>query len=246
MSTASVIPRRRNHTTMLEVGEISRARNIVSRLGGRFSLEVGIDVDSGGGAIDRWALAATLIGDPSPMSVSVHAYRVLERAGIDTFAGVLACDRKRLVRVLDEGGYVGDDETTASRLLALAEALPNLYPEGLATVGQEIEEPLDLERELEALPGWDREIVQAFLRELRGIWPGAAVPLDTRAALAAHHAALPCDLGGLSVVAEGAHLDFRDLEAGLTRLALSHDPTHCPGGEECPLVQVDREQFVHF
>lgn len=246
MSTASVIPRPRNRTTMLEVGEICRARNIVARLGGRFSVELGIDVDGGPGEIERWALAATLVGDPSPLSVSGHAYRVLERAGIDTFADVLACDRKRLGRVLDEGGYVGDDETTASRLLALAEALPNLYPEGLATVGQEIEQPLDLERELEALPGWDREIVQAFLRELRGIWPGAAVPLDPRAALAARHAALPCDLGGLSAVAEGAHLDFRDLEAGLTRLALSHDPTHCPGGEECPLVQVDREQFVHF
>jgi hypothetical protein len=246
MSTASVVPRSRNQKALLEVGEICRARNIVARLGGRFSLELGIAVDCGPGEIERWALAATLVGDPSPLSVSVHAYRAMERAGIATFADVLACDRERLARVLDEGGYVGDDETTASRLLALAEARSSVYPEGVAALGQEIQDPLDLERELGALPGWDREIVRAFLRELRGIWPGAGVPLDPRAALAARHAALPCDLGGLSEVADDAHLDVRDLEAGLTRLALSHDPAHCPGGEECPVVHADREQFVRF
>jgi hypothetical protein len=39
---------------------------------------------------------------------------------------------------------------------------------------------------------------------------------------------------------------MRDLEAGLVRLAAVHDFEHCPGGEERPLVQFDRGEFVHF
>jgi hypothetical protein len=47
-------------------------------------------------------------------------------------------------------------------------------------------------------------------------------------------------------VAAAAHLDRRDLEVGLVRLASTHNLTGCPGGEECPLVVFDPEQLVHF
>jgi hypothetical protein len=67
-----------------------------------------------------------------------------------------------------------------------------------------------------------------------------------RAVLAARHIALPSDRDGLAVLAANAHVDLRDLEAGLTHLALTHDFGHCPGGEECPFAQADSEQFVHF
>jgi hypothetical protein len=231
---------------MPELGAIGRARHIVAALGGRFSLELGIDLDRGAGEIDRWALAATLIGDPCPVSVATHTYRVLERAGIGTFADVRACDREQLIRLLDKGGYVRDDEAAATRLVALADALADRYAGGLAMLGQEIVGPSELERELGALPGWDRATVATFLRELRGVWPGAEIPLDPCAAPAARHVALPSDLRGLRVLSAAARLDFRDLEAGLIRLAVSHDSTHCPGGEECPLAEADREQFVHF
>ena len=248
MTIASVTPQRErcDGPTMPGLGETSRARHIVATLGGRFSLELGIDVDRDTREIDRWALAATLIGEPSPMSVAVHAYRALERAGIETLADVRVCDREQLVCALDEGGFLLCDESTALELLALAAAIGDRYPGGLAPLGEEIQEPFELERELCALPGWEAATVRTFLRELRGVWSGADVPLDGRASLAARHVALPSDLDGLSALAAAAHLDFRDLEGALIRLALSHDPAQCPGGEECPLAEADPEQFVHF
>jgi hypothetical protein len=248
MTTVHSPPRAKelNGSEMPGVGAICRARRIVDTLGGRFSLELGIEVDLGDGEIDRWALAATLLGEPSPASVAIHTYRVLERAGVRTFAGLQSRHREELICLLDEGGFIRYDESTTSRLLALTEARADRYPRGLATLGEEVVARSELESELSLLPGWDAVTVGTFLRELRGVWAGAEVPLDERAVLAARHAALPQDLDGLVAVAAAAHLDVRDLEAGLTRLALAHDFGHCPGGEECPFAQADREHFVHF
>lgn len=238
--------RHRDDSSLPELAEICRARKIVERLGGRFSVELGIELDREADEIDRWALASTLLGDPSAPPVAIHAYRVLARAGVRTFEDIRARGRDELVRLLDEGGYAPYRESTVSRLLALAEAIADRYAGGLALLGETIVVPSELERALGALPGWDTATVGSFLRELRGVWPGADVPLDARAARAARHVALPADLHELSSLAAAAHLDVRDLEAGLVRLALCHGFAHCPGGEECPFAEFDRERFVHF
>ena len=39
------------------------ARRVVGMLGGRYSAELGIDVDAGDAEIERWFLAATLFGE---------------------------------------------------------------------------------------------------------------------------------------------------------------------------------------
>ena len=104
----------------------------------------------------------------------------------------------------------------------------------------------ELELALRALPGWSQVTVQPFLRELRGVWPGAEVPLDTRAALATRHLTLPSGSDALSSLAAAAHLDLRDLEAGLVRMSLAHDLAACPGGGECPFAAFDRDRVFHF
>lgn len=238
--------RNHNESCQPRLAEICRARHVVGTLGGRFSLELGIEVDRNDGDVDRWALAATLVGDPSPASVGIRTYRLLGQAGVRTFEDVRDGDRELLLRLLHEGGYVPYGESTLSRLLALAQAVGDRYAGRLATLGERVVEPRQLERALGALPGWDPRTVGTFLCELRGVWPGAAVALDSRAARTARHVALPSELHGLSSLAAAAHLDVRDLEVGLVRLALAHDLTDCPGGEECPFAAFERDQLVHF
>jgi hypothetical protein len=128
--------------------------------------------------------------------------------------------------------------------LALAESWP-LATRRLAVLGEQVEDPLELEQALERC-SWGPVTVHAFLRELRGVWPGARVALDDRAARGALHLKLPSRLHALSSFAVAAHLDVRDLEAALVRLTLCHEFTGCPGGEECPFATLDREQVVHF
>jgi hypothetical protein len=85
-------------------------------------------------------------------------------------------------------------------------------------------------------------MVRLFLRELRGVWPGAQPPLDERAAAAACHLGLlprGAGLPGLADLAGAAGLDLRDLESGLVRLALGHGRAmaSCPGGQACAAVR---------
>jgi hypothetical protein len=88
--------------------------------------------------------------------------------------------------------------------------------------------------------------VRTFLRELRGVWFGATPRIGQDSARAAEHVHLPVTLEGLGSLALVAHLDPRDLEAGLVRLALCHDFACCPGGEECPFASLDPDEYVHF
>lgn len=248
MSVALAPPRplHRRRSQVPDLAAICRARHIVATLGGRFSLELGIDLDRDPEEVERWALAAMLFGNRISTTVAMRTYRVLEQAGVRTIEDARGRDREELISLLDEGGYVRYDERTASRLLALAEVIGDRYDGRLATLGEEVVDPGELERALRALPGWGSVTVQAFLRELRGVWPGAEVPLNTHAALAARHLELPSGSHALSSLAAAAHLDFRDFEAGLVRLSLAHDLAACPGGEECPFAAFDRDQLVHF
>jgi hypothetical protein len=225
---------------------ICRARRTVRELGGRFSLELGIELDRDPAEVERWALAATLFGNRISSAVAMPTYRVLERAGVRTIVDAGCRTWGELVALLDQGGYVRYDERTASRLLALAGSVSDRYGGRIARLGEQVEDAGELERALRDLPGWGPVTVHAFLRELRGVWRGAAVDLDDRAARSARHLELPSRLGALSSFAVAAHLDVRDLEAALVRLSLCHEVTACPGGEECPLAALDREEVTHF
>lgn len=238
-------PANRRRSQVPGLARICRARKIVATLGGRFSLELGIDLDRDPEEVERWALASTLFGNRILTTVAMRTYRVFERAGVRTIEDAGGRDRGDLIALLDEGGYLRYDERAASRLLALAQVIADRYHGRLATLGEEIADSEELERALRALPGWGPVTVGAFLRELRGVWPGADPPLDTRAAAAARHLKLPAGSHALSSLAAAAHLDFRDLEAGLVRLCLCHDLRGCPGGEECPFAAFDRDQLVH-
>jgi len=228
------------------IAAIGRARRLVATLGGRFSTELGIDVDRGADDVERWALAATLFGNRISAAVAMRTYRVLARGGVRTIADAGGRSREELVALLDQGGYVRYDERTASRLLDLAEAVADRHGGRVATLGERFTDSGELELALDALPGWGPVTVRSFLRELRGVWPGADATLDERAAAAARHLRLPVTPEALRGVATASHLDVRDLEAGLVRLALAHDLTRCPGGEECLACGSDRDRLLHF
>lgn len=221
-----------------------RARRVVDLLGGRFSSELGIDVDADDGEVEKWAVAATLFGARIPARTAGRAYRALADAGLERLSDASRWSRDDLVAVLDEGGYARYDFRTAARLQALARAL-RAHWEGRFASLRGIRDPSALEAALDALPGWGPVTVRLFLRELRGVWPGADPPLDARATRAAGHLRL---LPGarsanpwnrLRALAEKAGLDGRDLEAALVRLDLEHhrDLADCPGGDRCHLLE---------
>jgi hypothetical protein len=220
------------------------ARAVVAALGGRYSSRLGIDVDAGDDEIERWFLAATLFGTRISAAVAERTFSVLDGVGLHRVAQARHISWEDLVELLDEGGYVRYDFRTATRLQELAEVISERYGGEVCEIGRSFPRYLQLRQALDALPGWGPVTIQLFLRELRGVWPGAQPPLDQRAGSAARHLGLAApgsgqlDLRGLARLASEGGLDPRDLEGGLVRLALTHlrQKDSCPGGAFCTLL----------
>lgn len=224
--------------------QVVLARRLVEQMGGRYSIECGIDVDAGDSEVERWFVAATLFGSRISSSIAGRTFHALECGGLTSIAGAARLSRDELVALLDQGGYARYDFRMADRLEALAGAVAERYDGRAALIGSTYPAYQGLHQALDDLPGWGPVTIQVFLRELRGVWPGARPPLDPRCERATRHLDLlppsttTITPSLLARLAERAGLDPRDLESGLVRLALAHHDRweDCPGGPGCRLL----------
>ena len=99
------------------------ARLVVHRFRGRFSVELGLDVDQRPGDVERWFLAATLFGTRISTAIAMRTYRTLAAGGVCTVPDAGKRSWDDLVVMLDEGGYARYDFRTATRLQHLATVL---------------------------------------------------------------------------------------------------------------------------
>lgn len=217
------------------------AARLVERLGGRYSTEIGIAVDAGDPEVERWFVAATLFGSRISSSVAARTFHILDDAGMVAVVNARRFSWEELVALLDSGGYARYDYRMATRFYTLADVVRDHYGGRVAYLGRRFPDYPALRLALDDLPGWGPVTVQLFLRELRGVWPGAQPPLDERTEMAAFHLGLVDPrqahptLSHFSRLAARAQLDPRDLESGLVRLALTHHDRweRCPGGAGC-------------
>jgi hypothetical protein len=223
-------------------GAIELARRVVVVLGGRYSAELGIDVDAGDAQVERWFVAATLFGARIRAPVAERTFGVLAAAGLTRIGQMRHVPSGDLIAMLDAGGYARYDFRTATLLLELSEIINERYDGQVAMIGRRFTAYPGLRAALEALPGWGPVTIGLFLRELRGVWPGADPPPDERALAAARHLGLLAgrsDAACLAGLAAACGLDVRDLEAGLVRLDLAHGRAmdSCPGGQDCTALR---------
>jgi hypothetical protein len=218
------------------------ANSLVRSFGGRYSSELGIDVANGDTEVERWFVASTLFGTRISAQVAGRTFAELSQAGINRIADAGTRSWDDLVALLDAGGYTRYDFRTASRLKALARVISERYGGEIGVIGRRFTDPRSLVAALDELPGWGVVTIRLFLRELRGVWPGASLPLDPQAAEAARHLGLTTGLerdglARIARIAARARCDERDLEAALVRLALAHRrTTTCAGGDRCVVL----------
>ncbi len=217
-------------------------KKLITELGGTFSRELGIDLSSGeAGEIFRWFLAAKLFGARISTAIAMKTYREFERCGVTTPQTILDRGWDGLVSILDAGGYVRYDFSTASRLLAIMATLMRSYGGDLNDLHRQATDTADLEKKLKELgPGIGDVTVNIFLRELRTVWPKARPELAPPALLAAGRLGLVGARKNPLAALEKIWLehalenrDFCDLEAALVRLGKNY----CRKGrhENCPL-----------
>jgi len=117
----------------------------------------------------KWFLASILFGARISEKIASKTYKTFERYDVDSAEKIIAAGWDELVRILDEGGYVRYDFSTATKLLDIAGRLKEKYG-SLENLYNQSSDTKDLERRLQEFKGIGAVTTQIFLRELRGVW----------------------------------------------------------------------------
>lgn len=152
-----------------------KLEEFVESYGEPFSKLLGIDLSSRRNEeIVKWFLASILYSKPIRESSATSTYKAFEAYGILTVDKLLEAGWDGLVRILDEGGYVRYDFSTATKLLEVFGSLKRNYQSDFWKLYHEARDSQDLEAKLKALgKGIGDGTVSIFLREMRELWPKA-------------------------------------------------------------------------
>ena len=221
-------------------------KELISKPGGKFSKELGIDLSKGKSTeIFKWFLASKLFGARIGTNIAIKTYREFERCGVLSPEKILDTGWDGLVKILDDGGYARYDFSTATKLLEIMEDLKKYYDGDLNKLYQKARNEEELENLLKSLgKGIGDVTVNIFLRELRSVWEKANPVPSELVILAARN------LGFISQTEEPlsalkkvwlAHTikgkDFSDFEAALLRLGKDfckrRKCSFCPMSEKC-------------
>jgi len=155
-------------------------RILTEKLGEKFSIKLGIDLESGKSEeVLKWFFASILFGARITEKIAMKTYHEFERRGVLTPDKILRTGWDGLVEILDAGGYVRYDFKTATKLLEIMKPLKKAYNGDLSNLHRQASDPRDLEHRIKGLgKGVGDVTANIFLRELRGVWEKAD-PLPT-------------------------------------------------------------------
>ena len=189
---------------------MNRIKSLCSRFP-LYSEDLGIDLNKPSGRF-RWFLASILFGARISEKIAMKTYRAFEKYDILTPEKILDAGRDELVRILDEGGYVRYDFSTATKLLNIMKELKEKHG-SLEELYSLSKDTSDLVDKLKQFKGIGDVTVQIFLRELRGIW-NINLPVSAKAKEMAQRLNIdPGQLGGE---------DLARLEAALVKLNIRY------------------------
>jgi len=187
-------------------------KRLIRRFGQSYSSRLGIDLESAKvGEIFKWFLASLLFGKRIGENIAAKTYSLFASKNITTADRILDTGWGGLVALLDEGGYVRYDFSTATKLLEVMESLKKSYG-NLTNLNEQARDSEDLEARLQEFKGVGPTTVNIFLRELRTVWPKADPEPSSLVKVAAKN--LGIDLDDF----ERHTKDFVRLECALLRL----------------------------
>lgn len=226
-------------------------KKLIDTFEGKFSSLLGIELsEADSGQIFRWFLASKLFGARISSNIAISTYREFEKNKVTSPEKILETCWDGLVQILDNGGYVRYDFSTATRLLSIMENLMKYYNGDLNRLHKTARDEEDLENLLKVLgKGIGDVTVNIFLRELRTVWPKARPKLSPLVKLAAERLGLikkgVDPLNALEKIWSSKKIqgrDFCDFEAALLRLgkdfckkskAVPARCSTCPMKKEC-------------
>jgi endonuclease III len=126
--------------------------------------------DASEAGLFRWLLASFLMGKRIQGSIAAKAYQVIiEQHQRDTSQKLAHCTHRQLVLMLGQAHYVRYDETTASRLLALATKLNTEYGGKVSNIVSASADRQAFEKRLSEFEGVGPKTIEIFMREAAAV-----------------------------------------------------------------------------
>lgn len=168
---------------MLKRGKEVRKRGckkeaeLIKQHGKLYSTQLGINLASKKESeLFKWFLASILFGKRIGENIAAKTYGEFVKANVLTPKAILDAGWDRLVEILDEGGYVRYDFSTATKLLDISKELLNKYG-SLTKLKENSKNEHEIANKLLEFKGVGPVTVNIFLREMRTIWPVDPEPL---------------------------------------------------------------------
>jgi len=118
----------------------------------------------------KWLLASFLMGKRIQGAIAAKAYQVIvEQHQRDTPQKLAHCTHRQLVVLLGQAHYVRYDETTASRLLALASKLNNEYAGKVSNIVKASADRQAFEKRLSEFEGIGPKTIEIFMKEAAAV-----------------------------------------------------------------------------
>jgi len=150
-------------------------KELIKKYGKLYSELLNINLDSKKESeIFKWFLASILFGKRISETIAINTYKNFEKNKVLSPKKILNKKWKGLVKILDEGGYVRYDFSTASKLLSIMKTLLKNYG-SLTNLYKQSKDSEEIERRLQEFKGIGPITTNIFLREMRVVWPKSDV-----------------------------------------------------------------------
>lgn len=196
-------------------------RRLLRRAGKTYAQEAGIRLRNQPMPLFQLLTLCMLASKPIDAAIAARAAHELFKSGLRTPHKVLEADRRTMIEAMGRAHYRRYDESSATRLAELAEAVQQEYRGDLRLLaersGRRADDALKLLKDFKGIGDTGASI---FLREVQDVWPWARSTFDHLALAAARDLGLPATASELGTLSHGRNTE---LAAALVRYSLDAD-----------------------
>lgn len=197
------------------------ARRLLKVAGTTYAAEAGIRIRDKPMPLFQLLVLCMLASKPIGAATAARAARELFCSGLRTPKAVLSAERQTMISAFGRAHYVRYDESSATRLTAIAHRVRDEYSGDLRELAQRTRPDVSAaKRMLKTFNGIGDTGADIFLRQVQDVWIWVRPYFDDRATAAAKQLGLPTDPKKLASVAPSSNAL---LAAALVRVALDDE-----------------------
>jgi len=196
-------------------------RRLLDVAGTTYAAEARIKIGDKPMPLFQLLVLCMLASKPIDAGIATAAARELFKAGLRTPEAVLASDRRTMIDAFGRAHYVRYDESSATRLTAMAELVHDQHSGDLRDIAESSRhEVAGARRMLKKFKGIGDTGADIYLREVQDTWTWVRPYFDDRARATAKKLGLPSDPEALGALAPRANAR---LAAALVRVSLDDE-----------------------